>query len=95
LFLYSHKADFIQGLLKKNQKKLTSSFNFTLRSLDDVLSLNNSRFGGFVDRIYPIDLEITDITDTDRSDAYLDFFLEFDSEGRLRTKFYVVNIPFI
>jgi hypothetical protein len=95
LFLYSHKADFIQGLLKKNQKKLTSSFNFTLRSLDDVLSLNNSRFGGFVDRIYPIDLEITDITDTDRSDAYLDFFLEIDSEGRLRMKFYVVNIPFI
>jgi hypothetical protein len=27
LFLYSYKADFIQGLLKKNEKKLSRSFN--------------------------------------------------------------------
>jgi hypothetical protein len=31
---------------------------------DDVLSLNNSKFGDFVDRIYPIELTITDTTDT-------------------------------
>ena len=54
LFLYSCEADFIQGLLKKNEKKLARSFNFTLRYIDDVLSLNNSRFGDFVDSIYPI-----------------------------------------
>ena len=30
LFLYSYEADFIQGLLKKNEKKLARSFNFTL-----------------------------------------------------------------
>ena len=54
LFLYSYEADFIQGLLKKNENKL--SFNFTFRYIDDVLSLNNSRFGDFVGRIYPISL---------------------------------------
>ena len=32
--------------------------------------------------IYPIELEIKDTTDTDRSASYL----EIDSEGRLRTK---------
>ena len=52
LFLYSYEADFIQGLLKKNKKKLARSFNFTFRYIDDVLSLNNSKFGDFVDRIY-------------------------------------------
>jgi hypothetical protein len=31
LFLYSYEADFIQGLLKKNDKKLTRPFNFTFR----------------------------------------------------------------
>ena len=67
LFLYSYEADFIQGLLKKNEKKLARSFNFTFRYIDDVFSLNNSRFGDFVDRIYPIELEIKDTTDTDRS----------------------------
>jgi hypothetical protein len=67
LFLYSYEADFIQGLLKKNEMKLARSFNLTFRYIDDVLSLNNSRFGDFVDRIYPIELEIKDTTDTDRS----------------------------
>jgi hypothetical protein len=43
LFLYSHEADFIRGLLKKNGKKLARSLNFTFRYIDDFLSLNNSR----------------------------------------------------
>jgi hypothetical protein len=46
--------------------KLARSFNFMFRYIDDVLSLNNSRFCDFVDRIYPIELEIKDTTDTDR-----------------------------
>ena len=83
LFLYSYEADFIQGLLKKNGNKLGQTFNF--RYIDDVFSLNNSRFCDFVDHIYPIELEI-DTTDTDRSASYLDLHLEIDSEGQLNTK---------
>jgi hypothetical protein len=68
------------------------------------LSLNNSRLGDFVDRIYPIELEIKDTTDTDTSASYIGLHLEIDSEGRLRTKLYdkrddlnfpIVNFPFI
>ena len=33
---------------------------------DSVLSLNNSRLGDFVDRIYPIELEIKETTNIDR-----------------------------
>jgi hypothetical protein len=104
LFFYSYEAYFIQGLLKKNEKRLARSFHLTFRYIDDVLSLNNSRFGDFVDRIYPIELEIKDTTDTDRSDSYFDIPLEIDSKGRLRTKLYdkrddfnfpIVNFPFI
>ena len=40
-------------------------FNVTFRYIDGVLSLSNSRFSDFVDRIYPIELEIQDTTDTD------------------------------
>jgi hypothetical protein len=36
----------------------------------------------------PIELEIKDTTDTDRSASYLDLHLEIDSEGWLRTKLY-------
>jgi hypothetical protein len=42
----------------------------------------NISFDDFVDRIYPIELEIKDTTDTDRSASYLDLHLEIDSEGR-------------
>jgi hypothetical protein len=54
--------------------------------------------------LYPIELEIKDTTDTDRSASYLDLHIEIDSEGRLRTKLYdkrdhlnfpIVNFPFI
>ena len=76
LFLYSYEADFIQGLLKKNRSKRARSFNLTLRYIYDLFSLNNSRFGDFVDRIYPIELEMNDATDTDRSASYLDLHLE-------------------
>jgi hypothetical protein len=37
LFLNSYEADFIQVFLKKNERKLTRSFNFTSRNIDDVL----------------------------------------------------------
>jgi hypothetical protein len=67
--------------------KLVRSFNFTFRYIDDVLSLNNSRFDDFVDRIYLIELGIKDTTITDRFASYLDLHLEIDSEGSLRTKF--------
>ena len=86
LCLYSYEDAFIQEILKKNEKKLARSFNFTFCYIDDVLSLNNSRFGDFVDCIYPIELELMNTTDTNRSASYLELHLEIDSEGRLPTK---------
>ena len=85
-----------------SQEKL--SFNFTFLYIEVVLSLNNSRFGDFGDRIYLIELEIKLTKDTDRSALYFDLHLEIDSEGMLRTKLYdkrddfnvlIVNFPFI
>jgi hypothetical protein len=95
------QTSIVQGLVTKSEK-LARSFNFTLRYIDDVLSIYNSRFGDFVDRIYPVELEIKDTTD--RSASYLDLHLEIDSEGRFRTKLYdkkdyfnfpIVNFLFI
>ena len=54
--------------------------------------------------IYPIELEIKNTTDTDRSASYLDLHIEIDSERRLRKNFYnkksdsnfsIVNFPFM
>jgi hypothetical protein len=100
----SYEADFIQRLLKANGKKLSRSFNVPFRYIDDVLSINNSRVCDFVDRIHPVELEIKDTTDTDRSASYFDLDLEIDSDGLLRTTLYdkiddfnfvIVYFPFI
>ena len=79
VLLYPYVKDFIQGLLKKKQKPVRFLY------IDDVFSLNNCKFGYFVDHIYPIEFEIKDTTYTDRSVAYLDIHLDIDSEGRIRT----------
>jgi hypothetical protein len=56
-------------------------------------------FGSYVDRIYPIELEIKDITDTDMSASDLDLHLDIDNEGWLRKKLYDkrddFNIPIV
>ena len=64
LFLNYYEADFIQELLWKKDKKLATSFNFTFRYVDDVLSLNNTKLGDYVKRSYPIELEIKVTTDS-------------------------------
>ena len=68
----------IELFIKFIREKITRSFNFTFRYIDDVFSLNNSRLGDFVDSIDPYELEIKDVTDTTRSASYLDLHLEID-----------------
>ena len=103
LFLYSFEAEFLDGL-KKKDKHLARSFNFSFRYIDDVLSLNNARFGDYLHLIYPKELEIKDTTDTPTSASYLDLHLEIDSRGKLKTKLFdkrdsfnfpIVNFPFL
>jgi hypothetical protein len=43
------------------------------RYIDNVLSLNKSRSCDLVDRIYLIELEIKDTTDTDRTASYFEY----------------------
>lgn len=65
LFLYSYEADIIQNLLRKQEKKLALSFNFTIRDVDDILLLNN--FCDYVNLIYPIEFKIKDTHGTVKS----------------------------
>ena len=40
LFLHSYEAEFVQKLLRDNNKKLAVSFNHTFRYIDDVLPIH-------------------------------------------------------
>jgi hypothetical protein len=44
LFLYSYESEFLQKLVKDKKIHEARAFNFTHRYIDDVLSINNSRF---------------------------------------------------
>jgi hypothetical protein len=54
-----------QQSLSHSFKKIQEAraFNFTYRYIDDVLSINNSRFAEFLPLIYPPEVEVKETTD--------------------------------
>ena len=90
---------FLQGLIKHKDRKLAQIFNSSFRYIDDVLSLNNSRFGN--------DIYTSHLSKWTCSYGYYWYskvcFLS-SYGGRLKTKlhdkrndftFPIVNFPFI
>ena len=72
LFLYSYESEFLQKLVKDKKIHEARAFNFTCRYIDDVLSINKSRFAEFLPLIYPPELEVKETTDTASSASFLD-----------------------
>ena len=104
LFLYTYEAEFIQNLIQQGDKTTARTFNNTFRYIDDVLSLNNTKFENYLHHIYPPELEIKNTTVSSNSASYLDLFLEYDQDYRLTTRLYdkrddfnfpIVNFPFL
>ena len=102
LFLYSYELEFLQNLVKDKKIHEARAFNFTYRYIDDILSINYSRFAEFLPLIYPPELEVKDTTDTTSSASFLGLYLEFDESGQLTTKIYdkrddfnfkIINFP--
>ena len=91
LFLYSYESEILQKLVKDKKIHEAIAFNFTYRYIDDVLSINNSRFAEFLPLIYPPELEVKETTDTASSASFLDLYLEFDDSGQLSIK--IINFP--
>ena len=55
----------------------------------------NKKYSDFVDRIYHIELEIKDTTDTARSASYLGLMLDINSDKEKDFNFPIVNFPLI
>ena len=70
LFLYPYESEFLQKLVKDKKIHEARAFNFTYRYIDDVLSINNSRFAEFLPLIYPPELEVKETTDTASSASF-------------------------
>ena len=92
----------VQIMRKDKKIHEARAFNFTYRYIDDVLSINISRFAEFLPLKYPPELEIKETTDAASSASFLDLYLEFDDSGQLNTKIYdkrddfnfkIINFP--
>ena len=88
LFLYSYESKFLHKLVKDKKIHEARAFNFTYRYIDDVLSINNSRFAEFLPLIYPPELEVKETTDTASFASFSDLYLEFDDSGQISIKIY-------
>jgi hypothetical protein len=51
--------------------------------IDDVLSINNSRFAEFLPLIYPPEMEVKETTDTASSPSFLDLYLGKNSDSSI------------
>ena len=74
LFLFYYEYRYMKGLIKNNIT-LATRFNFTTRYIDDVLTLNNSRFVTEIQHIYPSELDLKRTTENSTSLSYLDVLL--------------------
>ena len=96
LFLYSYESEFLQKLVKDKKIHEARAFNFTYRYIDDVLSINNSRFAEILQSWK------LKTTDTASSALFLDLYLEFEASGQISSKIYdkrndfnfkIINFP--
>lgn len=60
------------------KRKCAQQFSFTFWYIDDVLSLNNLKIAGFIDIIYPCEVEIKDTTESSSSASYLNCYPYID-----------------
>ena len=56
LFLFYYKYKYMKNLIKDNLQ-VAMKFNGTIRYIDDLLTLNNSRFASKIPDIYPPELD--------------------------------------
>ena len=100
LFLFYYEYRYMKGLIKNNIT-LAKRFNFIMRYIDDVLTLNNSRFVTEIQHIYPSELDLKRTTENSTSLSYLDVLITID-KGKYSTNVYdkrddfgfnIVNFP--
>ena len=71
LFLYSYEVEFLRSL-KKSNKKLAKAFNLTSRHINDLISINNSRFKQSFKDIYPKGLVVSETSESRNVVSYMD-----------------------
>ena len=70
-----------------------SWFNFTYKYIDEVVYKQHA-FENYLVQMYPIEVEITDTTESITSDSYLDLLLSFGRDSQLHAFIYIKRDDF-
>ena len=86
LFLFYYEYKYMKNLIKDNLQ-VAMKFNGTMRYIDDLLTLNNSRFAGKIPDIYPPELDLKKTTESPTTVSYLDILITIN-KGKYVTAVY-------
>ena len=78
IFLYSHEQNALSRYCMP--KETTSQLSFTYKYIDDVLSINNTDFDTSLGQMYPAEIRMKDMTESNTSAAYLGMLLSIRRE---------------
>ena len=101
LFLFHYEYSYMKILMKKNLC-VAKKFNDTIRYIDDLLTVNNSKFEKEICNIYPPELTLKRTSESERNVSYLDISISICG-GKYVTEVYdkrddfnfdIVNFPY-
>ena len=102
LFLLQHELSYMKRLMRDNLH-VAKKFSNTVRYIDDLLTLNNTRFEEEICNIYPPELTLKKTTESETSLSYLDINISicggkyvtevFDKRDSFN--FNIVNFPYM
>ena len=102
LFLFHYEYSYMKNLMKKNLC-VAKKFNDTIRYIDDLLTVNNSKFEREICNIYPPQLTLKRTSESERNVSYLDISISICG-GKYVTEVYdkrddfnfdIVNFPYM
>ena len=92
-YFCTHTKHNLYSPCSRSVRKLAFQFNFTYIYFDDVLFLNNPDFDNYLGQMYPTELEIKDMTESNTSASYLYMLLSIITKLDLFPNVSVSNIP--
>ena len=84
LFLFCYERDFMLSLSDDNQTEVIEALKSTSRYLDHLLKIDNTFFDSTVNHIYPSELQLNKVNDSDTEASILDLHLSI-SDGLVKT----------
>ena len=75
LFLFHYEYNFMRGLIKTNIN-LAKRFSTTVRYIDNLLTLSNTKFHEEITNIYPSELILKKTTESTHQLSYLDICIQ-------------------